>query len=133
MTDLGHQEKEYSSADPVGAVNQTNTQEPVATEPLQYVVSESGSSSDQEKKEIPEATRTLTTTTTRSTLTAADFNPEPSKKRPWYRRNPLKGSRKPPVPKERVVSKEYGASFFSVLTFQWMAPIMRVRGPTSVL
>ena len=128
MTESGHQEKEDVATDPVGAANDTNTEEPVATEPLQYVVSDGGSSSDQEKDDRPEATRTLTTTTTRSTLTAEQPDPEHGKKKPWYKRlNPLKGSKKPPVPKERIVSREYGASFLSLLTFQWMAPIMRVR------
>lgn len=126
MTDPGHQEKEYPSTDPVGAANATNTQA-VATEPLQYV-SISASSSDDEKHRRPEVDRTLTTTTTRSTLDFEDLDEEPRKKKPWYKRlNPLKRSKKPPVPKERIVSREYGASFLSKLTFQWMAPIMRVR------
>lgn len=128
MTDSGHQEKEYSSKDPVGAVNETNTQEPVATEPLQHVGSDSESSSNLEKDERPEALRTLTTTTTTSTLTAEDSDSASAKKKPWYKHlNPLKSSTKPPIPKERIVSREYGASFLSLLTFQWMAPIMRVR------
>ncbi|KAK0642289.1 ABC transporter C family member 10 [Lasiodiplodia hormozganensis] len=42
------------------------------------------------------------------------------------RANPLKRSNKPPVPTERDVSREYGAGFFSLLTFQWMAPLMSV-------
>ena len=128
MTDSGHREKEYSSTDPVTAAHGTNTQEPVATEPLQHVVSDSGSSSIKEKDVRPETTRTLTATTTRSTLTNDGLDLEPAKtKKPWYKRlNPLQSSKKPPVPKERIVSREYGASFFSMLTFQWMAPIMRV-------
>lgn len=48
-------------------------------------------------------------------------------KRPWSERlNPLKKKTKPPVPEQRQISLEYYASFWSLLTFQWMAPIMSV-------
>ena len=147
MAETGKQEKEYASTDPVGAAHQTNDPEPVATgplqsvgsndradshefhatQPLQYVGSDSDiSSSDQEKKETrPDVNRTLTTTTTTSSMTAETRDAEPQKKSPWYKRlNPLKRSTKPPVPKERRISREYGAPFLSLLTFQWMAPLM---------
>ena len=147
MAETGKQEKEYASTDPVGAAHQTNASEPVATEPLQYVGTtdrtnnhESGateplqyvgsdsdlSSSDQDKKGTPpNVTRTLTTTTTTSSMTAESRDADPQKKKPWYKRlNPLKRSTKPPVPKERRISREYGAPFLSLLTFQWMAPLM---------
>jgi len=127
MAETGKQEKEYASTDPAGAAHQTIAAEPVATEPLQYVGSESDlSGSDQEKKEArPDATRTLTTTTTGSSFTVESRTEEPRERKPWYKRlNPLKGSKKPPVPKERRISREYGASFLSLLTFQWMAPLM---------
>ena len=126
-----------AAEDPIAGVNQTNNPEPVATAPLQeVVVSDSDTSSDIEKTDFsqepdtdghqrPRATRTTTTTTLNSTLTAEDLPPGPPVKRPWYKRlNPLKRSVKPPVPKERSISREYGANFFNQLTFQWMAPIM---------
>jgi ATP-binding cassette, subfamily C (CFTR/MRP), member 1 len=48
-------------------------------------------------------------------------------KKKWYRRlNPLRWGPMPPVPKERQVSRETNAGFWSKLTFQWMAPLMRV-------
>ncbi|GAB7349652.1 hypothetical protein MBLNU459_g0328t1 [Dothideomycetes sp. NU459] len=48
-------------------------------------------------------------------------------KRSWSERlNPLKQRTKPPIPEQRQVSREYNASFWSLLTFQWMAPIMNV-------
>lgn len=51
---------------------------------------------------------------------------EPKKK--WYRRlNPLRWQKLPPVPEERTPSPEYGASFFSTVSFQWMSPLMQVR------
>ena len=125
MAESGKQEKEYASTDPVGAVNETNSTEPVATEPLQYVASESDiSSSDQDQKKggQPVVRRTVTATTTTSTLTVES---QAKEKIPWYKcLNPLKKSIKPPIPKERKVSREYGASFLSLLTFQWMAPLM---------
>ncbi|KAI9764254.1 MAG: hypothetical protein M1839_005970 [Geoglossum umbratile] len=47
--------------------------------------------------------------------------------RRWYRRlNPLTWGPRPLVPEERRVSPEYKASILSVLTFQWMAPLMKV-------
>lgn len=103
--------------------------EPVATELLGYVGSESDkSSSDPVKQTPPKATRTVTQTTNASSLTVESQSTHVQENnKPWYRRlNPLKSRRKPPVPKERTVSREYGASFFSMLTFQWMAPLMKV-------
>ena len=124
MAESGKQEKEYASTDPVGAVNETNSSEPVATEPLQYVDSDSdiSSSKQQSKESQPHVHRTVTATTTTSTLTVES---QPNEVKPWYKRlNPLKRSIKPPVPKERRISREHGASFLSLLTFQWMAPLM---------
>jgi ATP-binding cassette subfamily C (CFTR/MRP) protein 1 len=43
----------------------------------------------------------------------------------WKRWNPLK-RKPPPIPKTRGVSREYTASFWSMLTFQWVTPIMSV-------
>ncbi|KAL9042596.1 MAG: hypothetical protein Q9214_003730, partial [Letrouitia sp. 1 TL-2023] len=124
MAQDGRQEKEYSSTDPVGAAETTNSSEPVATEPLQQVVSD-GTSFSTEEKLVAE--RTLTTATTRSTLTVESTLSVTVPPKPWYERlNPLKRRTPPPIPKERIVSREYNAGFFSMLTFQWMAPIMHV-------
>lgn len=104
--------------------------EPVVTEPLGYVGSESDlSSSDPEKQPSPKATRTVTQTTTASSLTVESQDSHVQENNePWYRRlNALRSRRKIPVPKERTVSREYGAGFFSLLTFQWMAPLMKVH------
>ena len=127
MAETDKQEKEYASTDPIGAAHATNTSEPVATEPLQYVGSDSDLSSSSQEKKQPhlDADRILTTTTTTSSFTVDSGNAEPRKKKPWYKRlNPLKRSIKPPVPKDREISREYGAPFLSLLTFQWMAPLM---------
>lgn len=125
MTESGHQEKEYASTDPVGSVNDANTSEPVATEPLQVVVSDGDSiSSKSKERDRLKVSRTLTATTTTSTQTP---EAQARERKPWFKSlNPLKNRTKPPVPKERHVSREYGASFWSKLTFQWMAPLMRV-------
>ena len=48
-------------------------------------------------------------------------------KKRWYKKlNPMRWQKPPPVPEERTVSKEYGAGFFSTISFQWMSPLMRV-------
>lgn len=136
MAENNRSEKEYPSTDPVGPANDINTSEPVATEPLQYVESTSGTSGrsrsgsdSDEKKTRPTAHRTLTEATTTSTFTTETKSTVQAKeKKPWYKKlNPLKWGKEPPVPKERIVSREYGASFLSMLTFQWMAPLMAVR------
>ena len=134
-------EKEYFSTDPVGADNQTKNVEPLPTKSLPNALSDNGSYSDFEKNNFsekseeqedisqPQASRTLTTTTTAtSALTVeSNFGTATREQKLWYKRlNPLKRSKKPPVPKERILSREYGASFLSLLTFQWMAPIMSV-------
>ncbi|KAK2767541.1 hypothetical protein FQN54_003698 [Arachnomyces sp. PD_36] len=63
------------------------------------------------------------TVTTNDAESMAPAKPQPKAK--WYRKiNPLRLRRIPPVPEERQVSKEYGAGFFSVVTFQWMSSIM---------
>ena len=57
----------------------------------------------------------------------ADFQNAAEERQPWYRRlNPLRWGQMPPVPKERIISPEYGASWFSKLVFEWMTPIMKV-------
>ncbi|MCJ1375345.1 hypothetical protein MMC20_006580 [Loxospora ochrophaea] len=132
MSEPDNHEKEYPSADPESAAQSATVSEPVATEPLTYVSSESEISTsgaeDEKKTARPTARRTLTTTTTNSGFTTETRDPTQTyTKKAWYKRlNPLKRSVKPPVPRERTVSREYGASFLSLLTFQWMAPIMTV-------
>lgn len=74
--------------------------------------------------------RTKSSATDASATSAAASGPglrqEP---KPWYKKlNPLRWGGIPPVPAERTVSREYKAGFFSVLTFQWMAPLMNVSG-----
>jgi hypothetical protein len=78
---------------------------------------------DKEKLEPITASRSKTSD---STEDLDDVKPA-KEGRKWYRLlNPLRFQKIPPVPTERTVSKEYGANIFSILTFQWMAPLMSV-------
>ena len=134
-------DKEYLSTDPIGAAHATYTTEPVITPGLEAIVTDSHSSiSDYEKRKHGEelqeqkvesegipATRAITTATTVSAVTTRSTEAPPLPKKPWYKRlNPFKDSKKPPIPKERIISREYRAGFFSLLTFQWMAPLMEL-------
>ncbi|KAL8749541.1 MAG: hypothetical protein Q9184_006768 [Pyrenodesmia sp. 2 TL-2023] len=128
MAATGVREEKHDPQDPEGAVASANSDEPVATEPLQVVVSGSDSSSDAAtNKERPFADRTLTTTTSNSSITVQPKADGTRAKKPWYKRlNPLRRQSPPPVPNERVVSRENSAGLLSRLTWQWMAPIMHV-------
>ena len=88
----------------------------VATEPLDSVGTEK------------ELTR-ISSSTSSSILSSreGEEKSEDAQKKPWYKNlNPLKRRKKPPVPTERKISREYNAGFFSLLTFQWMNPLMTV-------
>ena len=135
MDKSAEKEQERASTDPEGAANSLTPSEPVATEPLQYVAFDSESSSshhadpekDPEKHSRPRAQRTVTNATSISALTTETRSTAVKRRKPWYKRlNPLKWGPKPPVPKERIVSREYHAGFLSLLTFQWMSPLMTV-------
>ena len=109
-----------------------------ATQPLGYAptesasLSESGSFEKDTEKNIGNAPetqrvrRTVTSSTALSQITSNESRAAATTPvKPWYKRlNPLKWGKKPPVPKERTVSPEYSAGFFSKLMFQWMGPIM---------
>lgn len=72
-----------------------------------------------------ELTREITQAS--SVATKDLVEPTPPRPKRWYDKiNPLKMRTIPPVPEERIVSREHGANFFSKLTFQWMAPLMTV-------
>lgn len=119
----GH-EGNYPPADPEAAAI-----EPVTAEPMPASKIESEPSSTDMEKSLPlDATRVATQASVTSALTMdpESESPDSETDKPWYQRlNPVK-QKKIPVPKERTVSREYGASFLSLLTFQWMAPIMKV-------
>ena len=116
-------DEKHPPVEPAGAAHDLSPREP--GEHLGYKPEHI---SDSEKQLDLAAARTITQTTTASALpfeTPASNEPH---RKPWYKKlNPLKWGKAIPVPAERTVSKEYGASFFSVLTFQWMAPLMKVE------
>ena len=139
MADSGH-EKDLTPADPAGAGETTNHDEPldIDNEEKDYIEvsahrdpSSHGSSQKgyDEKGLPPGMGRAKSYATTTSAVTRTDSHVDaPPKKKPWYRKvNPLRWGKIPPVPETRGVSREYNASFFSLVYFQWMAPIMSVR------
>lgn len=83
------------------------------------------SRSDQEDdtpKEPLAATKSYATDASVTTSAAVQYA-----EKSWYKKlNPMRWGPIPEVPKERIVSREYQAGFFSKLTFQWMNPLMTV-------
>lgn len=56
-----------------------------------------------------------------------EANNPPARRRRWYvLLNPLAWSRTPPVPTQRLESRERSAGILSILTFQWITPLMTV-------
>lgn len=50
------------------------------------------------------------------------------KEKTWKQKlNPLRWGKIPEIPKEPIISREYGASIFSQVFFNWMTPLMTVR------
>jgi len=133
-------------ADPMAEAQNTNHAEPAVAEPkpIYDPSSSSGSSAadpdeKSHEKELehssikgiegdrPRAYRTVTTATEQSavSLNAAQKAQKVRDALPWYRKyNPLRWGPIPELPKDRVVSREYNANFFSKLTFHWMGPLM---------
>ncbi|KAH7152323.1 P-loop containing nucleoside triphosphate hydrolase protein [Dactylonectria estremocensis] len=83
---------------------------------------------DDEEDEIKGSELKVTKTSASAATTATHATtqaPIPEKK-PWHKKlNPLRWGPPPPVPTEKIVSREFKAGFFSLLTFQWMAPLMK--------
>jgi ATP-binding cassette subfamily C (CFTR/MRP) protein 1 len=133
MVDQGV-EKEFKELDPVGIVTNTTIHDDPVAENL-----ESSSGDEFEKAEIekkypqaiaqskPDYGRTLSTSTDKTDLSEIK-KPEEKKRSRRDRWNPLK-VKPPPVPEERGVSREYTASFWSRLTWQWVTPLMAVCDP----
>jgi ATP-binding cassette subfamily C (CFTR/MRP) protein 1 len=71
-----------------------------------------------------ELSRTRTDATSMTEVTEA-ADPTKDTRSRWKRWNPLK-RKPPPIPEIRGVSREYTANFWSMLTFQWVTPIMTV-------
>ncbi|TVY43469.1 Multidrug resistance protein, partial [Lachnellula occidentalis] len=130
MADSGY-EKGLTPADPAGAVETTNHDEPldIDNEEKDYIeVASHRDSSHDEKGLQPGMDRGKSYATTASAATGTGSHVDmPRQKKPWYKKvNPLKWGGIPPVPETRGVSREYTASFLSMVYFQWVAPIMSV-------
>jgi ATP-binding cassette, subfamily C (CFTR/MRP), member 1 len=103
--------------------------ESIASESLEYIATEKDveklGAAHSEDKVVRRMT--TTTSTAESSSEDADIKEEAKPKMAWYDKiNPLKRRKAPPVPNERIVSREYGASLLSLMTFQWMNPVMTV-------
>lgn len=126
MASKGEDDGHHEPADPIGAVSNTNRSEPLATKADDvYVEQHGGTTENIIRPSNLEQTKSYATSASGfSALTTSLAEPQ---KKKWYKKlNPLRWSHAPPVPTEREVSKEYGASYFSLLVFQWMAPLMTV-------
>jgi ATP-binding cassette subfamily C (CFTR/MRP) protein 1 len=149
MTERGHdREKEFEGAlaeDPAVAAENTNHEEPLdedndENEEKEYVQiathGGSGSGSDlgiEKKYQQPDVSRTKSYATDASVVTGTESHVEEPKKS-WYKQlNPMRWGEIPPVPETRGVSKEYTASFLSLVYFQWMSPVMAASTLTLLL
>jgi ATP-binding cassette subfamily C (CFTR/MRP) protein 1 len=152
----GHdKEKEYETvtADQTLAVENTNHEEPLDSDNDERQDKEymhitahggasngSGSDLDDEKLQLQQheqqqldVSRTKSYATDASAITGIESHVDEPKK-PWYKQlNPLRWGKVPPVPETRGVSREYTASFLSLVYFQWVAPMMAASIPPPLL
>lgn len=98
-------------------------------EPTQYLeVPEQPRGLARNKSEDSARLRKIESTATSATeASTAAVQPKTSeRKKSWHHRlNPLRRGPPPPIPEERGVCREYNAGFLSLLTFQWMNPLMK--------
>lgn len=117
------------SADPLAlAAAQSNEFESddLAIEEIEKEKGEESGNNDEEEETDLKLTKSHATDT--SAVSGATSSVAPPAKKPWYKNlNPLRWGGIPPVPTERKVSREYKAGFLSLVTFQWMTPLMTVR------
>ncbi|KAI2623280.1 ATP-binding cassette transporter protein YOR1-like protein [Hypoxylon sp. NC1633] len=124
------EEKVTKPADPLTEVNNTADSEPSSPasahdDPKEEIKLEESDEKPAGRQELKH-TQSYATDTSGVTRTTSRAS-APVAKKPWYKTpNPLRWGPIPPVPKERRISREYTAGFFSKLTFHWMAPLMDV-------
>ncbi|PSN60350.1 hypothetical protein BS50DRAFT_593794 [Corynespora cassiicola Philippines] len=128
---LDEKEKEWRLNDQEVAANSTKEYEPIVTEPLEAVGTEKELGANGDKQNSRKNLSRLQSGTSGISEFSEDTSDTKSstiaRRKKWYKRmNPLKWGPKPPVPEKREISPEYGASFLSLFTFQWMGPIMTV-------
>jgi len=130
MADPG-QEKEYGRpGDPVADTDIAHQDEPVDVDGKEKEYQainpekDAGSSGNEAKSRAAlQQTKSYATTASAVSQTSEAI-PE---KKPWYKTvNPLRWGTPPPVPETRGVSREYTASFLSMVYFGWVGPLMSV-------
>lgn len=127
---LDEKEKEWRLNGSEAAAEGTKQYQPIVTEPLEVVGTEKNLEVDLEKRSTRGSLSRLQSGTSGFSETSddvSDTKSSASANKRWYKKlNPLKRGKKPPVPETRAVCREYQASWFSLITFQWMAPLMTV-------
>ncbi|KAL1588310.1 hypothetical protein WHR41_02807 [Cladosporium halotolerans] len=144
-----HEERTLAeNNDNLAATQEVHEAEPVAEEPIKVgtekelneetvldkeaveeaEASSSGDDLDKEKKRLQvertQSNWTQGTGTSYASDAPQDDEPTPRKQTWSERLNPLKSRYPPPVPKERIPSREWKAGFFSIMYFQWINPLM---------
>lgn len=133
MAQISDKEKEKET---MGALNQPAAEETeleTADEPKQYLevprdtrkLGRRPSERSNLEKVVSSATSIQTNNSELTEATTVPSRAQVPEKQSWrHRINPLKRGNPPPVPEERIVSREYKANFLSLLTFQWINPLM---------
>jgi ATP-binding cassette, subfamily C (CFTR/MRP), member 1 len=119
------EEKDHKTTDPIGDVNSRNRAELLGAEP--NLGDEKETTLEITVKTRPPLEHSKSYATTTSVVSGVTESSIEAKQKPWYKQlNPMKWGAPPPVPQTRQVSREYTAGFLSLMTFQWMAPLMTV-------
>ncbi|KAK7542528.1 ABC multidrug transporter-like protein [Phyllosticta citribraziliensis] len=134
MADPGREKQDwqFNATEAAATATTIRPDEPVATTPLDRVGTEKelnpGNNQTEDHKDPSATPRSVSEGSTDDVAETKSQTPKvDSQKREWSRIiNPLKWGKVPAVPEGRTVSREYGASWFSRLTFQWMSPLMSV-------
>jgi ATP-binding cassette, subfamily C (CFTR/MRP), member 1 len=126
MTEPG--KDNYKTTDPIGGVNSRNRAGPPASEKRHPDLDdEKETTLENIVKARPTLEHSKSFATTTSVVSGVTESSTEVKQKPWYKQlNPLRWGAPPPVPQTRQVSREYTAGFLSLMTFQWMAPLMTV-------
>jgi ATP-binding cassette subfamily C (CFTR/MRP) protein 1 len=126
-------EKDFKELDPVGiATNTTLHDDPVAEnresssgDEFEKAGFDEKYPNETTKSKLDHGARRMSSSTDRTDLSDIKSKAEEKKRSRRDRWNPLK-IKPPPIPEERQVCKEYTASFWSRLTWQWVTPLMSV-------
>lgn len=84
-----------------------------------------GSAAQEKKPDYGRTSTALSDSTELSEITKEKSKVEEPKRSLWDKLNPLK-IKPPPVPEEREECREYKAGWFSLLTWNWVTPLMTV-------